>query len=84
MAYEVRWVDEAKKDLRKLERDITIRIIKKVELIKENPIVYIKKLVGKEEWSLRIGDYRAIISLDNKNETLSVLKIGHRKNIYDY
>ncbi len=84
MAYEVRWSDEAKKDLRKLEREITIRTIKKVELIKDNPIAYIKKLVGKEEWSLRIGDYRALLHLDNKNEIISVLKVGHRKNIYDY
>ena len=84
MVYEVRWLDEGKKDLRNLERDIIIRIIKKVELIKENPAAYIKKLVGKDEWSLRIGDYRALIHLDNKNERIYVLKIGHRKNIYDY
>ncbi|MBI2564579.1 type II toxin-antitoxin system RelE/ParE family toxin [Candidatus Woesearchaeota archaeon] len=83
MSYEVRWTGEAKKNLKNLERELIIRLIKKVEEAKENPFHYFAKLVGKKEWKLRIGDYRAIVDLDSTNEIIYVLRIGHRKNIYD-
>jgi len=34
-------------------------------------------------WSLRIGDYRALYQIRHNELIILVLKIGHRKNIYD-
>ena len=58
-------------------------LIKKIEDSKERPFHYFTKLVGKDEWKLRVGDYRGIVDLDNTNEIIYVLRLGHRKNIYD-
>ena len=83
MNYQIIWTREAQNDLNKLQREIILRIVAKVEATKDNPIRYLKKLVNKKEWSLRVGDYRLLITLDQNNEELKVLKIGHRKHIYD-
>ncbi|MBI2047005.1 type II toxin-antitoxin system RelE/ParE family toxin [Candidatus Pacearchaeota archaeon] len=32
---------------------------------------------------LRIGDYRLVVDIDKANQTINILKIGHRKNIYE-
>ena len=34
-------------------------------------------------WSLRFGDYRAIYQIKQSELIILVLKLGHRKNIYD-
>ncbi len=72
----------AKKDLKKLPQNIIEIILKKIYSIKENPLRYIERLKKSHLWKLRIGDYRAIIIINTKDEVINVIKIGHRKNIY--
>jgi len=84
MAFDVKWTSKAKKSLEKIERNITTRIITKVEFIKKDPLFYLKKLVDKEIWRLRVGDYRILIDIDFENKILYILEVGHRKNIYKF
>ncbi|MCZ7372487.1 MAG: type II toxin-antitoxin system RelE/ParE family toxin [Candidatus Methanoperedens sp.] len=39
--------------------------------------------MGDPGYKLRVGDYRVIMDIDNKNLIILVLKAGHRRNIYD-
>ena len=71
-----------KKSLKKLPTKIISIILKKLHLIRNNPLRYIKRLKGSNLWKLRIGDYRAILYISTKNDEIHVLKIGHRKEIY--
>ena len=80
--YEIILTDIAKKQLSKLEKHLQERIAKTLERIKIRPEAYIKKLVDDPGYSLRTGDYRIILDIDNKKLIVLVLKIGHRKNIY--
>lgn len=80
--YEVKFDDEAIGFLEKLPKDTKERIFRKIISAKENPLRYFKKLKGREEYSLRIGDYRAIADIDTKNKKIQVTLVGHRKNIY--
>ncbi len=51
-----------------------------------NPSVqkqYLERLRGLTFWKLRIGDYRAVIHIASNEQKLVVLKIGHRRNIYE-
>ena len=84
MVFRVIWTEKSKENLQKIERNITTRIIKKVEFIKDNPLLHLNKLIDKGVWKLRVGDYRVLIDIDFKNKVLYVLKVGHRKNIYDF
>lgn len=72
----------AKKDLKKLPKNIVDIILKKIYSIKDNPLRYIERLKQSHLWKLRIGDYRAILQINTKENIINVLKIGHRKEIY--
>ena len=82
MSYSVEWSPTAEKRLSKLETKWIKEIVKKVEIIKENPVHYSKKLENSKLWRLRVGDYRVIIDIDFTNKKIIVLSLGHRKEIY--
>ena len=49
---------------------------------KEKPLNYFDHLTERFECKLRIGNYRAIADINEKKKTITILIIGHRKNIY--
>ncbi|MCL5804823.1 MAG: type II toxin-antitoxin system RelE/ParE family toxin [Candidatus Thermoplasmatota archaeon] len=69
--------------MRKLDREIGQRIISTLERIRIRPDAYVKKLVGDEGYRLRVGNYRVILDLDKEKLIILVLRIGHRRNVYD-
>jgi len=82
MVYELELSQTAKKNLDSLQKDIGIRILKKLREITTDPNKYIKSLAGSELFSLRIGDYRALVIISSNK--IFVVKIGYRKDIYDF
>jgi mRNA interferase RelE/StbE len=82
--HRVEFTPTALKDLQKLPRSVQKRIIKKIEffLSSGRPLAFAHGLINSElgQYRFRISDYRVIFDLEE--ETLVVLKIGHRKNIY--
>jgi mRNA interferase RelE/StbE len=40
------------------------------------------KLTGRDGWRLRIGDFRVIYEIDDKQRNITVLHIGHRPDVY--
>jgi mRNA interferase RelE/StbE len=82
--YEIVLTETATKDLKKLDNNIKFRIKNKLIKFKNNPLYYSKKLsdfkIG--SYRFRIGDYRVIFDIDNASNTIVILRIGHRKNIY--
>ena len=83
MTYHVIFSDLALKQLRKLDREIEQRTISTLERIRIRPDAYVKKLVGDEGYRLRVGNYRVILDLDKEKLIILVLRIGHRRNVYD-
>ncbi len=83
MTYQVIFSDLALKQLRKLDGQIGQRIISTLERIRIRPDAYVKKLVGDEGYRLRMGNYRVILDLDQEKLIILVLRIGHRRNVYD-
>jgi len=67
----------------KLEKEIRKRIWNKLQQCKEDPFRFFEHLEEIEGYKLRVGDYRLIIDVDDSTKTLKVLKVGHRKNIYE-
>jgi mRNA interferase RelE/StbE len=79
--FQIIWDEKAYSELDKLEPIISRRIAKKVCELSEYPFFKdIKKLKGREEFRLRVGDYRVIFEIDK--DVIYILKVGHRKNIY--
>jgi len=42
----------------------------------------VEKLSGQEKYRVRQGDYRVLYSIDDTAETVTVVKIGHRRDAY--
>lgn len=82
MVFEVIWTERVKRDLNALPRDLVIRIITKVEAIKDNPYRFLTKVVGRADWKLRVGDYRIFCSIDYEKNKLDVLHAEHRSRAY--
>ncbi|MFC1768395.1 type II toxin-antitoxin system RelE/ParE family toxin [Nanoarchaeota archaeon] len=72
----------AKKQLKKLPHQVIEIILRKIYSIKEDPLSQIIRLKKSPFWKLRIGDYRVIMVINTKDQIINVIKIGHRKDIY--
>ncbi len=83
MTYEVLFSDLAVKQLKKLDEDIRRRIIATLERIRIRPEAYLRKLVGDEGYRMRVGEYRVIVDLDKEKLIILVLRMGHRRNVYE-
>jgi mRNA interferase RelE/StbE len=83
MTYEIVLSDRAFRQLKKLDRNIQERIVSSLERIRVRPEDHITKLIGDPGYKLRVGDYRVILDIDKNILKILVIKIGHRKNIYD-
>ncbi len=66
----------------KLEKQTKNRIWSKLQQCKENPFRFLESLKEIGCFKLRVGEYRLLISVNTFAKTLTILKAGHRKNIY--
>ena len=80
--YEVIILPKAEKQLHKLNKILQERILNTLERIRIRPYHFVKRKAGTPYFILRIGEYRAILSIKNNKLIILVLEIGPRKNIY--
>jgi mRNA interferase RelE/StbE len=83
LTYEIVLTDKAEKQLKKLDKVIQERIISALEKIRVRPESFITKIVGDPAYKLRVGDYRVLLEIEHNRLIILVLKMGHRRNIYD-
>ncbi len=74
---------KALKELASLPKKDQERIVGMFDVLRENPFAG-KQLEGKFKGlrSLRVWPYRIIYVIDQRIITVTVLKIGHRKDVY--
>lgn len=76
----------AEKDVRSLDEVTAKQILKKLVWFERqtNPIRFAKHLRESAAGDLRfrIGDYRAIGVVHQKEKVIEIVKIGHRRNVY--
>ena len=70
------------KQLSKLNKDLQVRIVSTLERCRIRPYAHVKKLVGVQYFSLRIGDYRIILDVKEDKLFIFVIEVGHRKKVY--
>lgn len=69
--------------LETLETEYRNRLIQKIDEATEFTEHRLNKLSGSPYYSVRAGDYRAIVDWDRENDVIRVLAAGHRRNVYD-
>jgi len=82
MMYTLRFDSASIDYLNSLPNDIKHRIYSKIISTKGDPHHFFEKLTGLEGYKLRVSDYRVIAYIDDQEKYISILLIGHRKNIY--
>ena len=83
MSHRVLILRRAQKALADLPKGDYERVRDAVAALAENPRPNgSKKLVGRNGWRIREGDYRVIYDVDDGDRQVTILDIGHRRNIY--
>jgi len=73
----------AEKDLDRIVKKVRVRILDALEELRTNPRPpRSKKLKGRDLWRIRVGDYRAIYSIADEELIVTVVRVGHRKEVY--
>ena len=84
--YEVVFKKSAVKDLESLPKKIQQTMLEAIQLLRLNPftqLLHIKKMKGTQDlYRVRIGDYRIIYLIENQLIKVTIIKIGHRQNVY--
>ena len=88
MAWRIELARAAERELAKLDAPVTRRILKflheRVAHL-DNPRSIGEALRGKELgdfWKYRVGDYRIICSIEDEEVLVLVLRVGHRREVY--
>ena len=83
-SYKIEWKQSAKKELKKLDKQIIPRILQAVENLANNPYSSgSKKLIGSDSiYRIRVGDYRIVYNIKSSVLIIEIIKVGHRREIY--
>ncbi len=85
MPYHIEFSKNAEREFLKISGKIRISIGRKIDSLTANPRPPgHKKLTGLDGlYRIRIGDYRVVYRIQDKQLIVLVVKIGHRKDVYD-
>lgn len=88
MAWNVEFLDSAKKQLCKIDKRWQGAILDYLEdeiAPLENPRSRGKGLVGDKHglWRYRVGDYRILCEIRDEELVIAAITIGHRRDVYD-
>ena len=85
MSYTIYIAPAAEKSFKRLSKSVQQRLANAIRKLVEKPCPDgCEKLKGtkREWWRLRVGDYRIIYEIREKELILLVVKIGDRKDVY--
>lgn len=74
----------AERDLKAVPRAVFDRIITQLKALAHNPRpTGCRKIVGSQnDWRVRIGNYRIVYEVDDKANTVRIMRIRHRREVY--
>lgn len=88
LAWTVELDDAAIRELRKLGKSASSSVLKYLETriaTEEDPRRFGKALLGDKAglWRYRVADYRIICRVEDERLIVLVVRVGHRKDVYD-
>jgi mRNA interferase RelE/StbE len=85
LAYNIKYTPAAVKQLSKLDKPVAKSILDYMKSIADNPTKFGKPLRKeyKGYWRHRVGDYRVISYIQDDILTVLVVRVGHRKDVYE-
>ncbi|MCL5103305.1 MAG: type II toxin-antitoxin system RelE/ParE family toxin [Armatimonadetes bacterium] len=74
----------ARADLQRLPREVVERIVRRMQSLAEEPRpAGCRKISGsRDDWRIRIGEYRVIYEVDDALKRVNVMRVKHRREAY--
>lgn len=84
--YSINYSKKVGKEISDLPKSAYKKIIAAILNLRKDPFpINCKKLKGqKDYYRVRVGDYRIIYIIENQILTITIIKIGHRSEVYDF
>jgi mRNA interferase RelE/StbE len=83
MSYSLHIIRRAQKELAQLPDGPYTQVRDSIRTLADNPRPHgCQKLTAREGWRVRVGNYRVIYDIDDKRKTVTVLHVGHRRDVY--
>ena len=82
--YAITFARSARRELEVLDASVVRRVITKIETLAQIPRPSgSRKLQGEQNlWRIRIGDYRIVYSVDDRQRIVDIARIRHRRDVY--
>ena len=82
--YTVEMKPSARKELWALPNDVLARAVAKIEALADNPRPPgCKKLKAyRNQWRIRVGDWRVIYTIDDGEARVSITRVATRREVY--
>lgn len=82
--YRVAVERRGERDLRRLPLDIRLRVARAMRSLANDPRpAGCRKLAGtKNDWRIRVGDYRVVYEIGDAERLVRVYRIRHRREVY--
>jgi mRNA interferase RelE/StbE len=84
MSYLVTFNNHAARSFRKLSRDIQQRLKPVINDLQEDPRpIGAEKIKGQDDiYRIRVGDYRILYEVRDKELVICIVETGHRREVY--
>ena len=85
MTYRVILAPSAARQFRKFDPDVRRRLQAAIEVlaVDPRPPAATRLVGGSGEWRVRTGNYRIVYEINDSEILVLVLRMGHRREIYD-
>ena len=82
MAKKIAWSDQAKADVRAIDRDTALDLLQRLARFLQTEQGDVKRLqdIDPPEFRLRVGDYR--VRYHDRGESIEILAVKHRRQAY--
>ncbi len=83
MKWRIVFARSAEKELAKLSSEMRLRMARAIRALEDEPFpTSAKRLKAREEFRLRVGDYRILYRVEHTSQVLTISAIGHRREVY--
>ena len=73
----------AAKEIGDLSKADCQRVVAKIQLLARDPRPHgCEKLSGADKYRVRQGDYRILYEIDDSTKSVTIVKVGNRKEVY--
>ena len=83
MTYTITILRRAQSELADLPADAYVQVRETIRSLARDPRPPgCLKLTGRTGWRIRVGNYRVVYEIDDTTQSILVLHVGHRRDVY--